>query len=554
MRGVHGHFEGSRPWALGDECIVDLMANVVGGGVEEVALMNALTVNLYLLLLSFYKPTSSRHKILIEAKAFPSDHGEETLRMEDIISMIEKEGDSIAVILFSGVQYYTGQLFDMPAITKVGYKKGSFVGFDLAHAVGNAELYLHDWEVDFACWCTYKYMNSGAGSLAGAFIHEKHAKSIQPVLIGWWGHEMKTRFLMDNKLQLSPGINGYRISNPLILLVCALQASLKIFNQTSKKALRKKSVLLTGYLECLIKQCYTKDESDPQKPYVKIITPSNVEERGCQLSLAFSVPIKTVYKDLEKRGVADLKLEPPSPTGVPVQVLQLWEVYLDETTGRKFFVHSVTKEKTWKPPRIVQSNREIKENTMDVQSASNKLISPRQNPGAVQMRIKSITANCDRLSQTKSMVLTDPGHPAKAISRHRRNHSQHNLADITAGEKPDIKKCEYLNKAKIAEGGKKLRKNWASTWVVLDGKKLLFYKESKQQALTNLKTGCKPESVDLYGAQIEWTTEKSSRKNVFQVLQRKSLFFLHDCRSTEPAVGSAKPIYLMCFLVPKAAE
>ncbi|RXM28323.1 Kynureninase [Acipenser ruthenus] len=251
--GVHGHFEGSRPWALGDECIVDLMANVVGGRVEEVALMNALTVNLHLLL------------------------GEETLRMEDIISMIEKEGDLIAVILFSGVQYYTGQLFDMPAITKAGHKK---------------------------------YMNSGAGSLAGAFIHEKHAKSIQPVLIGWWGHEMKTRFLMDNKLQLSPGINGYRISNPSILLVCALQASLEIFNQTSMKALRKKSVLLTGYLECLIKQCYTKDESDPQKPYVKIITPSNVEERGCQLSLVFSVPIKTVYKELEKRGVACDMREP----------------------------------------------------------------------------------------------------------------------------------------------------------------------------------------------------------------------------------------------------
>ncbi|MGH0136977.1 UNVERIFIED_CONTAM: hypothetical protein FKN15_002381 [Acipenser sinensis] len=412
--GVHGHFEGSRPWALGDECIVDLMAKVVGARVEEVALMNALTVNLHLLLLSFYKPTSSRHKILIEAKAFPSDHGEETLRMEDIISTIEKEGDSIAVILFSGVQYYTGQLFDMPAITKAGHKK---------------------------LWVGYM------AGLQRACPNQRRG---------------------GRELQLSPGINGYRISNPSILLVCALQASLEIFNQTSMKALRKKSVLLTGYLECLIKQCYAKDESDPQKPYVKIITPSNVEERGCQLSLAFSVPIKTVYKELEKRGVA--------------------------------------------------------KSTMDVQSVSNKLSSPRQNPGAVQMRIKSITANCDRLSQTKSMVVTDPGHPAKAVSRHRRNHSQHNLADIIAGEKPDSEKCEYLNKAKIAEGGKKLRKNWASTWVVLDGKKLLFYKESKQQALTNLKTGCKPESIDLYGAQIEWTTEKSSRKNVFQPGDLKDWF------------------------------
>ncbi|XP_041118055.1 rho GTPase-activating protein 15-like isoform X3 [Polyodon spathula] len=206
--------------------------------------------------------------------------------------------------------------------------------------------------------------------------------------------------------------------------------------------------------------------------------------------------------------------------------MELWEVYIDETTGRKFFVHSITKDKTWKPPRIVQPNKEIKESTMDVQSALTKLSSPRQNPGAVQMRIKSIAANCDRLSQTKSMVLTDPGHPAKAISRHRRNHSQHNLGDVIAGEKPDIEKSEYLNKAKIADGGKKLRKNWAPTWVVLDGKKLLFYKESKQQALTNLKTGCKPESVDLYGAQIEWTTEKSSRKNVFQITTGSGSEFL----------------------------
>ncbi|KAM9305661.1 kynureninase [Gastrophryne carolinensis] len=327
--GVHGHFMGKRPWALADECIVDLMAKIVGANSGEVALMNGLTVNLHLQMLSFYKPTKARHKILLEAKAFPSDHyavesqiklhgldietsmllahpreGEDTLRTEDILSVIEKEGDSIALILFSGVQYYTGQLFDIPKITEAGQKKGCFVGFDLAHAVGNAELHLHDWGVDFASWCTYKYLNSGAGGLAGAFIHEKHSQTIKPALVGWWGHEFKSRFSMENQLKLSNGVDGFRLSNPPILLVCSLHASLEVFNQTSMKALRKKSILLTGYLEYLIRHYYSENIAEPKKPYAKIITPSCIEERGCQLSLAFSLPIKAVFKELEKRGVA----------------------------------------------------------------------------------------------------------------------------------------------------------------------------------------------------------------------------------------------------------
>ncbi|XP_050825247.1 kynureninase isoform X7 [Gopherus flavomarginatus] len=206
-RGVHGHFSGKHPWALGDECIVELMADIVGARKEEVALMNGLTVNLHLQMLSFFSPTPSRYKILLEAKAFPSDHyavesqlqlhgldvekcmlmiqprkGEETLRIEDILDIIEKEGDSVAVILLSGVQYYTGQLFDIPRITKAGQEKGCYVGFDLAHAAGNIELHLHDWGVDFACWCSYKYLNSGAGGLAGAYIHEKHSQTIKPAV------------------------------------------------------------------------------------------------------------------------------------------------------------------------------------------------------------------------------------------------------------------------------------------------------------------------------------------------------------------------------------
>uniref|UniRef100_A0A8C3MWW9 Kynureninase n=1 Tax=Geospiza parvula TaxID=87175 RepID=A0A8C3MWW9_GEOPR len=305
----------------------------------------------YMLGLSFFKPTPRRYKILLEARAFPSDHyavesqlrlhgldversmvllqprqGEETLRTEDILSVIEKEGDSIAVILFSGVQYYTGQLFDIPRITRAGQKKGCLVGFDLAHAVGNVELHLHDWGVDFACWCSYKYLNSGAGGLAGAYIHEKHSKSIKPALIGWWGHDFKTRFLMENKLLLSEGINGFRLSNPPILLVCALHASLEVFSQTTMKALRRKSVLLTGYLEYLIKHYYSEDKTNPEKPFVRIITPSQIEERGCQLTLSFSLPIKSVFKELEKRGVAcDMR----EPNALRVAPVPLYNSFLD---------------------------------------------------------------------------------------------------------------------------------------------------------------------------------------------------------------------------------
>ncbi|XP_035188044.1 kynureninase isoform X5 [Oxyura jamaicensis] len=292
--GVHGHFNGQRPWALADECIVDLMADLVGAQRHEVALMNGLTVNLHLQMLSFFKPTPRRYKILLEARAFPSDHYavESQLRLH-------------------GLDVEKCMLMMQP-------REGCFVGFDLAHAVGNVDLHLHDWGVDFACWCSYKYLNSGAGGLAAAYIHEKHSQSIKPALIGWWGHDFKTRFLMENKLQLSEGINGFRLSNPPILLVCALQASLEVFGQTTMKALRRKSILLTGYLEYLIKHYYSEDKTNPEKPFVKIITPSRVEERGCQLTLSFSLPIKSVFKELEKRGVACDMREPNALRVAPV--------------------------------------------------------------------------------------------------------------------------------------------------------------------------------------------------------------------------------------------
>ncbi|XP_006768721.1 PREDICTED: kynureninase [Myotis davidii] len=350
-KGACGHDIGKRPWITGDETIAGLMTDIVGANEKEIVLMNALTVNLHLLLLSFFKPTQKRYKILLEAKAFPSDHyaiesqlqlhglnteksmrivkpreGEETLRTEDILEVIEKEGDSIAVILFSGVHYYTGQHFNMPAITKAGQAKGCFVGFDLAHAVGNVELHLHDWGVDFACWCSYKYLNSGAGGLAGAFVHEKHAHTIKPALVGWFGHELSTRFKMDNKLQLIPGAKGFRISNPPILLVCPLHASLEIFKKATMKALRRKSVLLTGYLEYLIKHYYGKEKAETKTPVVNIITPSCIEERGCQLTLTFSVPMQSIYQELEKRGVVCDKRE---PNGIRVAPVPLYNSFHD---------------------------------------------------------------------------------------------------------------------------------------------------------------------------------------------------------------------------------
>jgi kynureninase len=330
--GVHGHFEEPRPWALCDEGLLGHSSKIVGAQPEEVCLMNGLTVNLHLLMISFYKPTAKRNKIFLEAKAFPSDHyavesqlklrgydnssmilaepreGEITLRTEDILATIEKQGDEIAVVLFPGVQYYTGQLFDMEAITAAAHKKGCIVGFDLAHAVGNAELHLHDWGVDFACWCSYKYLNAGAGGMAGAFIHNNVAAHTPPALIGWWGHKYGTRFEMSNELEMSPGISAYRLSNPPILLVSPLLASLEVFSKTTMADLRAKSVVLTAYLEYMVNQAYA--TTDGSTPLVRSITPTEPAQRGNQLSLMFSEPIAKVFSELEKRGVVCDKREP----------------------------------------------------------------------------------------------------------------------------------------------------------------------------------------------------------------------------------------------------
>ncbi|KAJ8321831.1 hypothetical protein KUTeg_000302 [Tegillarca granosa] len=292
--------------------------------------------------ISFYRPTAKRHKILLEGKAFPSDHyaiesqiklrgydpsssmifvnpreGESCIRTEDILSVIEKEGDSISVVCFSGVQYYTGQVFEIEKITQAGKAKGCYVGWDLAHAAGNVELFLHDWDVDFACWCTYKYLNSSAGCLAGIFVHDKYTDNDFPKLQGWWGHKLSTRFKMDNKMDSYSLAYAWRISNTPGLLCPPIKASLEIFNKTSMTEIRAKSRLLTAYLESLILQKYginksfvngNQDVEDESKNnwkhvYVEILTPSDPEHRGAQLSLSFSVNITHVFEELQKRGV-----------------------------------------------------------------------------------------------------------------------------------------------------------------------------------------------------------------------------------------------------------
>jgi len=303
-RGVKGHFEGDHPWMPYHEYLAPGMAELVGAEPGEVVAMNTLTVNLHLMMVSFYRPTPARHRIVIERQAFPSDHyavasqirfhgydparamrflsprdGEKLIRHEDIGELIEGEGESIALILLPGMQYYTGQLFDMASIARLGHAKGCVVGFDLAHAAGNVPLALHDWDVDFAAWCTYKYLNSGPGSVAGCFVHARHGKAPDlPRFAGWWGHDKATRFEMGPDFAPIAGAEGWQLSNPPILSLAAIRASLDVFREAGYMGpLREKSLLLTGYLEWLL----AAELGDA----VGMITPRDPDARGCQLSL-----------------------------------------------------------------------------------------------------------------------------------------------------------------------------------------------------------------------------------------------------------------------------
>lgn len=319
--GVEGHFAGKNPWFTYHRLLTQQSAELVGAAPSEVAVMNSLTVNLHLMMVSFYRPTTDRHKILVEGGAFPSDqyavksqirfHGfdpsssllelrprpeESCLREEDIRAMIEREGNSIALILLGGVNYVTGQALDLAAVTEAGHKKGCIVGFDLAHAAGNVPLRLHDWDVDFAVWCNYKYMNGGPGCVGGCFVHQQHARAWNvPRFAGWWGHDEKTRFRMGPEFDPMEGAEGWQLSNPPILALAALRASLDIFSQVGMERLRAKSVSLTGYAEFLLRE--------KKSCKFSILTPAEPGRRGAQLSLRVPQQGRGICDKLAAQGL-----------------------------------------------------------------------------------------------------------------------------------------------------------------------------------------------------------------------------------------------------------
>lgn len=326
--GVEGHFDATNPWMPYHEYLTEAMAKIVGAKENEVVVMNTLTTNLHLMMVSFYRPTPTRYKILIEGDAFPSDdyavssqllnhdidpseglikwtarEGEDLPRMEDLETILKDQGDEIALIMIGAVNYYTGQFFDLTKITELGHHYGCKVGFDCAHGAGNVPLNLHDSGADFAVWCSYKYLNSGPGSLAGCFVHERHANNKDlKRFAGWWGHNKSTRFNMRHDFDPIPGAEGWQLSNPPILSMAAIKASLDIFNEVGIEKLADKSKQLTGYLESLLQ--------DLGNDKVSVITPKNPNERGCQLSIQVKNTNKNLHSQLTEAGVISDWREP----------------------------------------------------------------------------------------------------------------------------------------------------------------------------------------------------------------------------------------------------
>jgi kynureninase len=326
--GVEGHTEAKHPWMSYHEFLTNSMAKIVGAKPSEVVMMNTLTTNLHLLMVSFYRPTKTKYKILIESDAFPSDKyavesqldfhgfdpkeglilwkprkGDELCRLEDLEEIMKEQGEEIALILIGTTNYYTGQSFPIKKITKLGHKHNCIVGFDLAHGAGNIQPNLHDNGPDFAVWCSYKYLNSGPGSLGGLFVHERHANN--PDLkrfAGWWGHNKKTRFNMRQEFDVLQGAEGWQLSNPPILSMAAIRASLDIFEEAGMENTIAKQRKLTGFLEFLV--------NDLQNDRISIITPSNPDERGCQLSLAVKNADRSLHDRLTKAGVISDWREP----------------------------------------------------------------------------------------------------------------------------------------------------------------------------------------------------------------------------------------------------
>jgi kynureninase len=317
--GVEGHLHARHPWLPYHEFLTQSMARLVGARESEVVVMNSLTVNLHLLMASFYRPTKDRYKILIESDAFPSDRyavasqakwhgfeeedaivlwrpepGKHLLDMDGLEDILRVEGEQIAMILLGGVNYYTGQYLDIREITKLGHDYGITVGFDLAHATGNVAMHLHDWDVDFAAWCSYKYLNSGPGSLGGIFVHDRLGQDLSiPRLSGWWGHNKETRFRMRDEFDPLPGAEGWQLSNPPILPLAAMRASMELFDQAGIENLQRSARDNVHFLY----------ESIKDMPGIKIITPADAHQRGCQLSLMVSHHGKKLFDQLTQEGI-----------------------------------------------------------------------------------------------------------------------------------------------------------------------------------------------------------------------------------------------------------
>ncbi|MBC2846393.1 kynureninase [Winogradskyella flava] len=345
--GVEGHTDAKNPWLPYHEFLTESTAKLVGAKPIEVVTMNSLTANLHFMMASFYQPTKERYKIVIESDAFPSDkyavesqlrhHGyddkeglilwgprdnEELLRIEDLEQILEAHGHEIALVMIGGVNYYTGQFFDLKRITELGHKHGCKVGFDCAHGAGNVDLDLHNSGADFAVWCTYKYLNSGPGSLSGCFVHERHAydKSLNR-FTGWWSHNKQTRFNMRHEFDVLPGAEGWQLSNPPILSMAAIKASLDLFNKVGLEPLLNKSKKLTGYFEFLLKEL--------GEDVIRIITPENPNERGCQLSIQVLNADKSLHDKLTEAGVISDWREPDVIRCAPVPLYNSFEdVYL----------------------------------------------------------------------------------------------------------------------------------------------------------------------------------------------------------------------------------
>jgi len=347
--GVEGHFLGKNPWFAYHEMFAKPISKIVGAKEQEVVVMNNLTVNLNLLLVSFYRPTETRFKILCEAKAFPSDQyalemqvrnaglnpedaiieiapreGERTIHNEDIIAAIEEAGDSLACVMIGGVNYFTGQVFDMKAITAAAHKVGANCGFDLAHGAGNIELKLHEWDVDFACWCSYKYLNSGPGGVSGIYVNEKHCNNTAlPRLAGWWGHEKETRFLMEPGFKPMKSAEAWQMSNAPVISMAAHKAAIDIFDEVGMDKLLKKQKLISGYLEFIVDDVNSTLTEEGKS--LEIITPRNWEERGCQVSVIAHGYGKALFDTLTEEGVISDWREPNAIRMAPIPLYNSYE-------------------------------------------------------------------------------------------------------------------------------------------------------------------------------------------------------------------------------------